>query len=197
MALGKLIVLYGINNLGKSTQAALLVEALIKEGLDASYLKYPLYELEPSGPVINQYLRKGNPLQLSAREFQLLQIMNRTQYDSALRKRLDSAEWIVAEDYIGTGMAWGIGAGLPKEILQTLNSKLVWEDLGILFQGKRYMHAQEKGHKFETDAALTETVRMAHETLADEYGWHRVNAGDTIEEVRNAIWDIVKKAFKL
>ena len=40
---GKFIVLYGINNLGKTTQAKFLVEKLQSQGLRAEYVKYPIY----------------------------------------------------------------------------------------------------------------------------------------------------------
>jgi len=193
MKRGKLIVLYGINNLGKSTQANVMVDKLKERGLTASYLKYPLYDLEPSGPMLNDFLRNGNPNNLTRREFQLIMIMNRTQYDAELRSKLDKGEWVLAEDYIGTGIAWGMGGDIDKEFLVTLNSHLVKEDLGILFQGKRFMEAQEKNHNHETDDELTEKVRIAHEELADDYNWPRVNANDTIEEVTDAVWSIIEE----
>ena len=39
---GKFIVLYGINNLGKTTQTRLLTEKLNNSGVKNEYLKYPL-----------------------------------------------------------------------------------------------------------------------------------------------------------
>jgi len=48
---GKFIVLYGINNLGKTTQTRILVDKLKLHGLKAEYLKYPVYDLAPSGPI--------------------------------------------------------------------------------------------------------------------------------------------------
>ena len=194
---GKLIILYGINNLGKSTQAKLLVERLQKVKLAAAYLKYPLYDLEPSGPLINTYLREGNPEELSIREFQLLQVMNRTQYDAELRKRLSSDEWIVAEDYIGTGIAWGIGGGVDRGFLERLNAHLRAEDLCFLFQGERFMKAQEKNHQHETDHDLTERVRKAHDELAAEKRWEYIQANKSIEAISDDIWKIVSAKFKL
>ena len=44
-AKGKLIAIYGINNLGKSTQAHLLVQELQDQGYKAQYLKYPIYDI--------------------------------------------------------------------------------------------------------------------------------------------------------
>ncbi len=49
---GRFIVLYGVNNIGKSTQLALLVSALAAEGRTVERRKSPNYEL-PSGKVIN------------------------------------------------------------------------------------------------------------------------------------------------
>ena len=40
---GKFIVLYGNNNVGKSTQAKLLVEKLKEKGENVRYFKYPIY----------------------------------------------------------------------------------------------------------------------------------------------------------
>ena len=108
---GKLIVLYGINNLGKSTQAKKLVERMNAEGYRAQYLKYPIYDLTPSGTMLNAYLREGNPHQLSPREAQLIYVLNRTQTEPVIKKKLKEGIHIVAEDYIGTGLAWGIGGG--------------------------------------------------------------------------------------
>ena len=98
---GKFIVIYGINNLGKTTQANLLVDRMVREGKDALYLKYALYDLSPSGPIINNYLRPvegrpRNPHNLSPREFHILQALNRTQYDEEVRCRLQSSQHIVA-----------------------------------------------------------------------------------------------------
>ncbi len=52
-----LITLYGVNNIGKSTQARFLVERLQAEGHRVEYLKYPIYDLEPTGILGNQGIR--------------------------------------------------------------------------------------------------------------------------------------------
>src|SRR3990167_10147152 len=83
---GKFIVIYGINNLGKTTQAKLLVEKLNAAGRRAKYLKYPIYDLSPSGPRLNEYLRGGNPEKLDARTAQILYAKNREQYEPTLLK---------------------------------------------------------------------------------------------------------------
>lgn len=189
---GKLIVLYGINNLGKSTQAKLLVERLLKEGYKAEYLKYPLYDLAPAGPLINNYLRGGNPHKFTPREFQVLQVLNRTQYEPVLKSKLEAGINIVAEDYLGTGLAWGLGAGVDEDFLKKMNSHLLKEDLAVLFEGQRFSAGIEEAHQHEQDDGLTEKVRQAHEKLADEFGWKRIKANETINEISEKLWQIVK-----
>lgn len=185
------IVLYGINNLGKSTQAKLLVDKLNAAGRRAEYLKYTLYDLEPSGPCINDYLRKGNPENFSAREFQILHTMNRTQYQPQLQNKLSRGIDIVAEDYTGTGLAWAQGAGISKEFITRINSHLLKEDLAILLDGQRFLDSVETDHKHETDDELTARVRRLHLELAYEYGWTIIEANQPIAQVANDIWQVV------
>lgn len=192
---GKFIVLYGINNLGKTTQAKILVEKINQEGLKAEYLKYPIYDLEPSGPVINNYLRSNNPYNLTPREVQIIYTMNRYQFEPKLKEKLAQGINIIAEDYTGTGLAWGIGAGVEDNFLKQINSQLLKEDLSILLYGERFKKSIENGHHHEENEELTEKVREAHEKLAAEFGWKRINANQNLEKISEEIWQEVKKVI--
>lgn len=185
------IVFYGVNNLGKTTQAKLLVERLRREGVKAEYVKYPVYALSPSGPLIDEYLRGGNPHGFSPREFQLLQALNRTHYEPTLREKLSSGTMVVAEDYVGTGIAWGVGTGVLPKFLKTVNSHLLKEDIAFHFTGKRFVESAEETHAHEQDAALMARVAAAHELLAKEYGWIPIPANDPREAIHERIWKIV------
>lgn len=192
---GKLIVIYGINNLGKTTQAELLVQKIKEMGHKAEYLKYPLYDFETAGPYINSYLREGNPENFSPREFQILNVLNRTQFEPILKSKLSSGINIVAEDYTGTGIAWGMGAGVEKGLLINLNSDLLKEDVSLLFDGHRFLDGKEKGHTHEEDNDLTKKVRKAHLELADDFGWKKINPNQDIEKVHKDVWSIIEKTF--
>lgn len=185
---GKLIVFYGINNLGKSTQAKLLVERLKANGYPAEYLKYPVYDLEPSGIMLNDYLRNANPYNLHSREAQIIYAMNRTQYQEKLLDKLKAGINIIAEDYKGTGIAWGLGAGVNEKFLKDINSHLVDEDLVFLFDGERFRQAIENHHKHENDDDLINKVRWAHLKLREEYDWYKINANLSIEDIHEEIW---------
>ena len=189
----KLIVLYGINNLGKTTQAKLLVEWLQSLGYQAEYLKYAVYGLKPSGPLLNAYLREGNPHGFSPREFQLLQALNRTQYEPTLLSKLESGTWIIAEDYAGTGIAWGTGADVDQAFLEEINSHLLKEDLVFFFDGERFISGIEKVHQHEQNDELTQKVRKVHQDLAQKLGWIPINANQSIEEIQSQLRAFVKQ----
>lgn len=189
---GKFIVLYGVNNLGKTTQAKLLVEKIKSAGKAAEYLKYPIYHIEPSGKILNNYLRKGNAHNLSAREAQIIYALNRSQYEKELLSKLSQGINIIAEDYTGTGICWGIGAGADERFLKYINHFLLKEDLVFLFDGERFIESTEKNHKHETDNELIDKVRKIHLRLAEEYEWIKINANLKIEEINDILWQEVK-----
>lgn len=197
MTKGNFIVLYGTNNLGKSTQAKLLVNRFISAGLKAEYLKYPVYDIEPSGPILNEYLRKGNTMNLSTREAQIIYSLNRTQFEYMLMQKLDDGVNIIAEDYSGTGIAWGIGTGVNENFLRQINSHLLKEDISFLLDGERFKDAIEQNHKLETQNELTVKVRQIHLQLAREFGWHQIKANQGIPQIHSQIWDIIKQNIDL
>lgn len=191
----KLIVLYGINNLWKSTQAHLLIDRLRNQGYQAEYLKYAIYDLAPSGPLLNDYLRNGNPHQLSPREFQLLQVLNRTQYQPTLQEKLKSWTWIIAEDYVGTGIARGLGAGLDYDFLLQINQHLIASDLDLFFDGERFQSWIEKNHTHEQNDALMQIVRSHHQKLAQDFARTPINANLSIEQIQSQLQTIIAQKF--
>ena len=192
---GRLIALYGINNIGKSTQAGMLVDRFEKEGLLAVHKKYPFYDLHPTGPILNAYLREGNPYQLSPREFQILQAFNRTHAEPTMREFLEKGIHVIAEDYTGTGIAWGMGAGVNKNFLIHINTHLCKEDISILLDGDQFESGREAKHKHENDRMLTNEVRHYHRVLANEFRWDLVNANQGRKKVHETIWNILNPAF--
>ena len=102
---GKFIVVYGMNNIGKTTATGSLVDYLNNYGIKAEYLKYPIYDLEPTGSRINAYLRKGNPEHLTPFRAQEIYAQNRRDYQSKLEETLER----------------GMIFGEPQEELERLN----------------------------------------------------------------------------
>ena len=186
------ITLYGINNIGKSTQALRLVERLKAEGFDAVYVKFPVYDVEPTGVYLNQFLRSGGAQEISEEELQMWFAMNRFQFEPTLREWLKDGKVVVAEDYTGTGIAWGMVKGASKEWLESLNRPLIKEDLAVLLDGERFVHATEEGHIHETNEEFMKLARQIHLDLGEAYGWVKIPVQPTKDETAALVWEVVK-----
>ena len=186
------ITLYGINNIGKSTQALRLVERLKAEGFDAVYVKFPVYDVEPTGVYLNQFLRSGGAQEISEEELQMWFAMNRFQFEPTLREWLKDGKVVVAEDYTGTGIAWGMVKGASKEWLESLNRPLIKEDLAVLVDGERFVHATEEGHIHETNEEFMKLARQIHLELGEAYGWVKIPVQPTKDETEALVWEVVK-----
>ncbi len=184
---GRMIALYGVNGIGKTTQAELLVEFLRSQGnKNVNRVKYPVYDLEPEGPFLHQYLRnedfRANHPQ-TTEELQLKYAENRRRYEPELKSRLASGEWIVAEDYAGTGIAWGLAWGANIDFLEEINVGLYQPDVSILMYGERFDTAIETGHRNETES---ERIRICNSflwLLGERFEWDRVDAHQSREAV--------------
>ncbi len=186
---GKLITLYGINNIGKSTQAGLLVKKLNEVGHKAVHIKYPIYDLAPTGPLLNDILRGGKQ-NISEEELQTIFVQNRIDFEPTLIDTLESGTTVVAEDYIGTGIAWGAAKGADLEWLEAINAPLLKEDLVIYMYGNRFTEAQESDHIHESNDDLMKKCAEVYELLAKKYNWKGVKVEGGIDDVFKLIWQI-------
>ena len=190
-----LITLYGINNIGKSTHALRLVERLKETGHDAIYVKFPVYEIEPTGGFLNAFLRSGKGQGVSEEELQTWFTLNRYQFEPTLKEWLAEGKIVVAEDYTGTGIAWGTIKGADTDWLESLNRYLLKENLAILLDGERHLSAKEEGHLHEDNEELMQRARGVHQDLAKRYGWTVVHVQETKGETEALIWEVVQSAL--
>ncbi len=193
---GYLITFYGINNLGKTTQAKRLVDFLTRNNWPAEYVKYPVYRQKPSGEYINYILRRTSEQPICEEEFQMWYTVNRFQYEQTLKKKLQAGKIVVAEDYTGTGLAWGATKGANLDWLVEINAPLIKEDLSILFDGERFPNGKEKNHLHETDDILMARCRKWHQKLGEMYGWKIVNANQTVNKVHEDVLEIVSQFLR-
>jgi len=190
---GKFITLYGINNIGKSTQAQVLTERLINAGYDAEFLKYPNYSIEPSGVFLDHILRKSNEQDISEEELQLWFVLNRFQFQPEIKKKISEGKILIVEDYTGTGIAWGMAKGLERKWLEAVNKDLLKEDLAIYLTGERRISAKEPQHIHEQNDELIAKCFKIHEKLAKKYKWKKIKIEGEIHQTADVIFDVVTK----
>lgn len=188
---GKLINILGINNLGKTTQVNRLKSIIESKGKTCKILKYPAYDLEPTGPRITLATKKGNPEDLSSEDLQVLNSQNKHDFEPILIGHLQSHDFVIAEMYKGTSVAFGMGEGLSQDFLELMETDLYTEDVSILLDGERFMEAKEEGHRFEEDGEKMDRIRQIHLLLAQERNWSIVNANQQEEKVTEDIWAII------
>lgn len=192
MVRGKFITIYGVNNIGKTTHARLLVERLKKEGFDAVYIKYPIYDLEPTGKRLNAILRGNTRQSIDEKELQTLFRQNRADFEPQLEQTLKMGKIVVAEDYTGTGIAWGMAKGLTQSFMEQLNVGLLKEDFAILLTGHPDSRAKEARHLHEQNAALLKSVNNIFVQLWQKYAWHSIKIAPKIEDTADRIWGAVR-----
>jgi thymidylate kinase len=185
---GKMVVVYGMNNVGKSFFTEEIANYLRTKGLRIRQLKYPIYDLEPTGSKINDYLRHGNPEGITAQQAQEYFALNRQHFQPQLEGHLESGEWVVAEDYKGTGFCWGIISGVSFGRLIGMNQGLLDPDLSILLDGERVSSAIEPNHTHES-LGNWNRGRQVHLEMAERFGWRVVEnkLGDKEGVVREGI----------
>lgn len=197
MKRGKLITLYGINNIGKSTQCKILIENLKKHGHDAVYIKYPVYSLEPTGVFINKVLREsGNKQDITEDQLQMWFTLNRYQFEPELKQMLTDGKIVIAEDYVGTGLAWGSAKGASLEWLIEMNKYLLKEDFAIYLKGKRNIQAKENNHIHESNDDLIEATEFIYDNLAHKFSWEKIHVKPSIGETADDIWALVDRYLK-
>ena len=141
---------------------------------------------------MNKYLRGEIKDSISEEELQMWFTLNRYQFEPTLKKLLSEGYIVVAEDYIGTGIAWGVAKGANLEWLEDLNKFLIREDLAILLEGERFKEAVEEGHVHETNEDFMRKSREVHLMLGEKYGWKKVLVTGGIDETAEKVWDQVK-----
>ncbi len=192
MAKGLFIAVYGVNNIGKSTHCRILCERLKREGYDVVSLKYPIYDLDPTGTKLNSILRGQGGQQIPEKDLQTLFTQNRRDFEPRLRAYLEEGKVVVAEDYTGTGIAWGMAKGLDLEFMETLNSGLMKEDFSLLMTGYRDPRATEKYHIHEQNTELLASVSKIFVQLGERYKWQKIEIQQNIPDTAELIWHAVK-----
>lgn len=196
MQKGVFVTIYGVNNIGKTTHAKLLCKRLEKSGFKTHYLKYPVYDIDPSGFFINKVLRNPDGQMIAEDELQLWFVLNRYQFEPELQKLLIDGYVVISEDYTGTGIAWGMAKGLSESWLESANQYLLKEDLSILIEGKRELRAKESHHVHEQNDELSEKCKQIHSYLAEKYGWRKISLRDKVRDTADAIFNIVDEFLK-
>ena len=194
---GLFIVLYGPSGVGKTKQLELLEDRLRKEGVAFKRVEYPVYDLSEAGPKLKRILWRRERA-MPEEQMQQLFAKNRQDFEPTLSGWLKSGVTVLAEDYKGTGMVWGVTRGLTMQRMEEINKDFREPDVSILIDGPRRLDLRSgEGHIYQTDEEEWYRARKNYLAMADKYGWIRVGGDAPILTVADRIWTVVKLALAM
>lgn len=130
----------------------------------------------------------------------MLYSLNRWENQARILSLIQRADFVVADRYTPSNLAYGVSRGLNLEWLQTLDKGLPVADLVIVLDvpvPSSFARKQKNRDVHESNRKLLVKVRHAYKTLSDRLGWKIVDATVPVEEVEPAVWNIVARKFKL
>ena len=193
---GKIIDIEGIDQSGKRTQTRLLAEELKREGAKVSTISYPIYK-SPSGRQIQRFLQGKQNYPATA--LHMLYSLNRWENQELITNLTEKSDFVIADRYYPSNLAYGVSRGLSLGWLQGLDrglptaSLVIVLDVPVLSSFGRRSSGRDV---HERDKKLLLRVGLTYRTLAKKLDWKMVDANRPVEEVHEAVWSIVRKRFR-
>jgi dTMP kinase len=184
---GKLIAIEGIDQAGKQTVCEWLVSELQRHGIPAEKTGFPDYTT-PLGQEIATFLRGERDYPAEAR--QLLYAANRWERAAEIVGWLDAGRAVVLDRYIASGVAYGAAQGLDMAWMLDVERGLRPADLTLLLDITPEVSIARKTtarDAYEARLDLLTGARAAYVKLAQQPGWHIVDANADRETVRERV----------
>lgn len=192
---GALIVLEGCDRVGKSTQAKLLVENLVKSGISAKLMNFP-DRSTAVGKILDQYLKKTQELDDHA--VHLLFSANRWEAVKTMEQQLKSGTTLVLDRYSDSGVAFSAAKGLNRLWCCSCDAGLPQPDL-VLYLHLNTDQAMERGgfgqERYEKEH-FQNRVRHNFSLLTQDY-WLTVPAEKkSVDQLQEELMQYVRKVME-
>jgi dTMP kinase len=194
---GRIIALEGIDQSGKRTQTRLLANELKKKGARVSTISFPIYK-SPSGRQIQRFLQGKQEYPATA--LHILYSLNRWENQEQIIKLTQNSDFVIADRYYSSNLAYGVSRGLSLEWLQGLDRGLPTARLVIVLDvpvPASFARKSRGRDVHEKNRQLLVKVRLTYRTLAKKLGWKMVDATRSVDKVHEAVWSIVRNKFRL
>jgi dTMP kinase len=194
---GKIIALEGIDQSGKRTQTRLLANEFRRKGAKVGTISFPIYK-SPSGRQIQRFLEGKQEYPATA--LHMLYSLNRWENQELITKLTERADFVIADRYYPSNLAYGVARGLSLGWLQELDRGLPTANLVIVLDAPvpaSFTRKSRGRDVHERDRQLLFRVRRTYRTIARMLNWKIVDATHSFEEVHEAVWSIVRQKFRL
>ena len=191
-----LIVIEGIDQSGKSTQAKLLCKRFEDKNHLTKMLSFPNYKTR-IGKLIRAFLH--GKVEYPAEVRHMLLSVNRWEMKAGIENYLQRGSVLICNRYYHSNIPYGIANGLDREWLESLDEGLPRPDFVILIDIKPKTSVARKGTNrdiHERDVKFLSEVRRQYLILAKEGNWIVVNGEDNVEKVSKDIWKAISQRLK-
>lgn len=211
---GKFIVFDGNEGCGKSTQASLLRDRLVREaGLEVLLVRDP--GTTRIGEQIRQILLNPDNAEMSMRAEMLLYMAARAQMmKEIIQPALDSGKLVLSDRFISSTLAYQLGGdGLTAQQIRNIGDVAIsrrWPDLTLIFDLPVELSSQRVKPKFtrsDKDAAakaekdrIEQRSRDYHEQVRQNYldqvhsnpdQYRLIDASKSVEAVHEDVWKVI------
>jgi dTMP kinase len=205
LAEGFFITFEGIEGSGKTTQINLLAEFLKNKGYDV------LVSREPGGTPLGEKIRHLllDP-QYESMDYKteiLLYAADRAQHvKEMIKPALEKGKIVISDRFVDSNLAYqAAGRGLDYEMVYQINEWVIdstWPDLTFILdidikEGLKRARAQSfdaEGDRLEREVDdFHQRVRDAYLKMAEKERFALINAGESIENIRKNIENIISR----
>jgi thymidylate kinase len=130
----------------------------------------------------------------------MLYSLNRWENQELISRLTENSDFVITDRYYPSNLAYGVSRGLSLRWLQGLDQGLPTVSLVIVLDVPVLSSFGRKStgrDVHERDRQLLFKVRRTYGVLGRKLGWKIVDANQPVEEVRDAVWSIVRKKFRL
>jgi dTMP kinase len=191
-----IIALEGIDQSGKQTQSRLLAKTLRRLHHKVGLVSFPIYNT-PAGLQIRRFLdgKRGYP----AEAVHMLYSLNRWENLQMVEQLTRENDFLIADRYTPSNLAYGISRGLSLQWLRTLDQGFPTAELVIVLDTpipSSFARKQKGRDVHEKDRLLLSRVRKNYKILSRKLGWKILDGSRPVESVRSDIWNLVQKKFE-
>jgi len=130
----------------------------------------------------------------------MLYSLNRWENQKLMTKLTERADFVIADRYSPSNLAYGVSRGLSLGWLQGLDRGLPPASLVIVLDvpvPASFARKSTGRDVHERNKQLLLKVRRTYRALAKKLDWKMVDATRPVRDVHEAIWSLVEKEFGL
>jgi dTMP kinase len=172
---------------GKKTQTGLLANRLGRKGFRTKTLSFPDYNSQP-GHMIKSYLEGKQRFRFQA--LCMLYSLDRWEHLNLLAELTKNNDFLVANRYTPSGLAYGVAGGLDLGWLRNLDKGLPKPNDVLVIDvpvNASLARKTKRRDAHEKDTRYLATVRRTYRKLSAKFGWQVIDGTQSIGEVHRRI----------